>query len=79
MATNKMSVADYVAYRKKQKNNITCQAVTKAIRMRHRTPGITKVEMYGGTYILHVNILELDNYLVAIKKPCKLQTKNQHG
>lgn len=71
----KMSVADYVAYRKTKGNNITCQAVTKAIREKHRTPGIKRTEKYGGTYILHVDLLELDNYLVVIKKPIKLQAK----
>lgn len=72
-----MSVAEYVAYRKKKHNSITPQAVAKAIRLKHRTPGIVKVEMYGGTYVLHVDLEELDGYLVCIKKPVKLQTKNK--
>ena len=75
----KMSVADYVAYRKKKNNVISKQAVTKAIRDNYRKPGIKKIEMYGGTYILYVDTEELDNYLVALKKPFKLQTKIKYG
>lgn len=71
----KMSIADYVAYRKRKKNKITGQAVCKAIRMGHRTPGIKKAEMYGGTYVLDVDLVELNTYLVYIKKPINLQTK----
>jgi hypothetical protein len=75
MEISTMSVTEYVKYRKSKKNKITTQAITKAIRLNHRTPGIIKTEMYGGTYVLYVNKVELDNYLVAIKKPIKLQTK----
>lgn len=68
-----MSVTEYVAYRKKQKNTITNQAVTKAIRLKHRTPGVIEVKMYGGTYILTVDTEELDKQLVVLKKRIKLQ------
>lgn len=68
-----MSVTEYVAYRKKRNNSITPQGVTKAIRLKHNTPGIKKYEMYGGTYVLHVDLEELDNYLVVLKKRSKLQ------
>lgn len=74
MAAKKMSVAEYVELRRQHKNIITPQAVTKAIRLRHRTPGIIKYEMYGGTYVLYVDLEELNNFLVAIKKPLKLHT-----
>jgi len=67
-----MSVKEYVEHRNLKGNKISAQAVTKAIRKGHRTPGITNYDMYGGTYILHVDIKELDSFLVAIKKPTKL-------
>lgn len=67
-----MSVKEYVDHRMLHGNKISAQAVTKAIRKGHRTPGITDYDMYGGTYVLHVDIKELNTYLVAIKKPTKL-------
>lgn len=67
-----MSVTEYVAYRKKHKSIITNQAVTKAIRLKHRTPGVIDIKMYGGTYILTVDTEELDKQLVVLKKRIKL-------
>lgn len=75
MELKQMSVANYVAYRKKKGNIISRVAVCKAIRLGHRTPGIKSFTKYGGTYILNVHIEELDSFLVFIKKPVKLQQK----
>lgn len=75
MATKKMSVAEYVQLRRQSNNIISQQAVTKAMRKGHRTPGIVFYEMYGGTYILHVDVEELNSFLVAIKKPIILHAK----
>lgn len=74
MALQRMSIKDYVEYRKRHEysNEITCIAVAKAIRMGHRTPGIKAHEKYGGTYLLYVDLAELDQYLVTIKKPITL-------
>lgn len=70
-----MSVKEYAEYRTTHGNSITVAAVTKAIRKGHRTPGVWDYEMYGGTYILHVDVKELNSFLVAIKKPVKLHSK----
>lgn len=75
MATVKMSVTEYMAHRAKYDNNITRQAVTKALREGYEMPGVKHYEMYGGTYVLHVSLKELNNYLVAINKPVKLRNK----
>jgi len=79
MAYEEWDIKQYIAYRKACGNTISNVAVAKAIRLNHRTPGIKKVEKYGGTYLLHVDLEELNNYLVTIKKPIKLQTKKQNG
>lgn len=72
MATQRMTVKDYVEYRKTKGNQITRIAVAKAIRMEHRTPGVKSFEKIGRTYLLYVNLQELDVFLVSIKKPVKL-------
>jgi hypothetical protein len=69
----RMTILDYVEYRKKKGNVISNIAVAKAIRMKHRTPGIKSFEFIGRTYLLYVDLTELDNYLVTIKKPIKLR------
>jgi len=68
-ALTRMSIKDYVEYRE---FDITTVAVAKAIRLGHRTPGIKQYEKIGGTYLLYVDITELDTYLVCNKKPFKL-------
>lgn len=70
MATlTRMTIKDYVEYRD---YDITAVAVAKAIRMGHRTPGVQQYEKIGGTYLLYVDLVELDTYLVCNKKPFKL-------
>lgn len=73
MALTRMSIKEYVEYRLTAGNKISTVAVAKAIRMHHRTPGIKRTEMIGRTYLLWVDITELDSYLVSIKKPVKLR------
>lgn len=75
MATVKMSVTEYIAHRAGYNNKITRQAVTKALREGYNMPGVRHYEMYGGTYVLHISLKELNNYLVAINKPIKLRCK----
>lgn len=70
-----MSIKQYIEYRQKKKNRVTNQAITKALRLNHKVPGLISHSMYGGTYVLQVDIEELNNFLVAIKKPIKLQVK----
>lgn len=72
MELKRMTIKDYVEYRKMKKNTISRIAVAKAIRMNHRTPGIISHERIGKTYLLQVNLKELDSFLVSIKKPAKL-------
>jgi len=73
MAVEMMSVKEYVNYRKAQGNIISTVAVAKAIRLNHRTPGIKCYDMLGGSYILYVDLAELDEFLVTIKKPVNLR------
>lgn len=73
MAPKRMTIKEYVDYRKTKKNTISRIAVAKAIRMGHRTPGIKNHEKIGKTYLLYVDLLELDSFLVTIKKPIKLR------
>lgn len=75
MSITKMSVADYVQHREANGNKITPQAIAKAIREERQLPGVEKIEMYGRTYLLYVNIHALDKYLVSIQKPFKLHKK----
>lgn len=72
MATNRMTIRDYIEYRWSKGNIISNVAVAKALRMGHRTPGIKTFEKIGKTYLLYVNLEELDAYLVSINKPIKL-------
>ena len=73
MAVEKMSVKEYINYRANKGNKISTVAVCKAIRNKHRTPGIMCHEMFGGTYVLYVDLQELDAFLVTIKKPVNLR------
>jgi len=45
-----MSTAEYAKIR-----GTSSQAVTKAIRLGHKTPGLIRYETFGGSYILYVN------------------------
>lgn len=72
MGTMRMTIKDYVDYRKNKRNTISRIAVAKAIRMGHRTPGIKAREKIGKTWLLYVDTAELDEFLVYIKKPYKL-------
>lgn len=72
MEVTKMSIKEYVAYRQGKGNKISTVAVSKAIRNGNRTPGIKMHEKYGGTYVLYVDLIELDSYLVCLKKPTTL-------
>lgn len=62
-----ISVSEYAAMR-----DITPQAVIKAIKKNHRTPGVTEVRKIGNQYILTVNVDVLKNSLVVNRKPPKL-------
>lgn len=70
-ALTRMTIKEYVEYRD---YDITTIAVAKAIRQGHRTPGIKEYEKIGGTYLLYVDIAELDTFLVCNKKPVKLHS-----
>lgn len=72
MALQRMTIKDYIDYRKTKGNVISSVAVAKAIRLGHRTPGIKTREKIGKTWLLYVDVIELDEFLVCIKKPFKL-------
>lgn len=61
--TQEMTPAQYA---KKRRPKITTEAVHKAIRLKHRLPGVVEVKKFSRFYILIVNPLE-----VILKKPVK--------
>lgn len=75
MMIKKMSVVEYVEHRRKHGNAISAQAITKAIRNGAVVPGLVNYYKYGGTYVLEVDIAELNRHLVVLKKPLKLRGK----
>lgn len=70
-----MSVIEYVEHRRKHGNAITPQGITKAIRTGAFVPGLVNYYKYGGTYVLEVDVAELNRHLVVLKKPIKLRGK----
>lgn len=64
----KMSVKQYAEAR-----GITTVAVCKAIRGGHRVPGVVRHEKYGGTYILIVNEVKLNEFITCQSR------KNKRG
>ena len=75
MSLSRMTVSEYVEYRWNKGNEITPQAISKAIRKGHKVQGMHRFEKIGNLYIMQINKEELDQFLVSIKKPIKLRRK----
>lgn len=58
----KMTTSEYAAFR-----GIGDAAVRKAIKMKHRLPGVIKMEKFGKVHVLHVNKTKVPKNLRVTK------------